>query len=86
VTDVEAELRAQLHEAVAGADYPVDGPTDLVPALPDGPATRFEAGDVRLTAMELATELGDHAVFPYADADALVDDVIAALRANGTID
>ncbi|WP_349815104.1 MTH865 family protein, partial [Escherichia coli] len=27
---------------------------DLVPALPDGPSTKFEAGDVTMTAMELA--------------------------------
>jgi len=38
---------------------------DLVPALPDGPATKFEAGDVSLTAMELAAKLGNEQEFPY---------------------
>jgi hypothetical protein len=33
-------VRAQFVEAFGGADYPVDGPTDLVPALPDGFAER----------------------------------------------
>lgn len=77
---VEDELRAQFVEAFEGADYPVGDPMDLVPALPDGPGTRFEAGDRRYTAMELAAKLGDHADFPYENVEALVDDVLDALH------
>lgn len=80
---VEAELRAQLADAFAGAEYPVDNQMELVPALPDGPTTRFETDDVSVTAMELATKLGDHQDFPYESADDLVDDVIAGMRAEG---
>lgn len=79
------EIRAQLHEAFAGADYPVEDQMDLVPALPSGPGTRFEAGDVSFTAMEMAAKLGGHQDFPYADVDSLVDDVVEGLRAEGIL-
>ena len=81
--DVESELREQLTEAFEGADYPVSNQMDLVPALPSGPGTRFEAGDVSFTAMELATKLGSHQEFPYDDVDTLVDDVIEGLKDQG---
>ncbi|PSQ42834.1 hypothetical protein BRD17_07615 [Halobacteriales archaeon SW_7_68_16] len=83
--DVEADLRAQLTEAFEGADYPVDNQMDLVPALPNGPTTRFEAGDVSVTAMELASRLGDTQEFPYDDVESLVDDVIAGMREKGLL-
>ncbi|WP_254531003.1 MTH865 family protein [Natrinema gelatinilyticum] len=80
----EAELRAQLTEAFEGADYPVSGPMELVPALPDGPSTKFESGDVSMTAMELSTKTsgGD---FPYDDVESLVDDLIEELKAQGKL-
>ncbi|AKH97319.1 MTH865 family protein [Halanaeroarchaeum sulfurireducens] len=74
------ELREQFVAAFEGADYPVDDPMDLLPALPDGPSTKFSADDVTLTAMDLATNLGDKANFPYDTVDALVDDVISSLE------
>ena len=81
----EEKLREQFREAFSGADYPVEGQMDLVPALPDGPGTTFEADDVRVTAMELAAKLGGHQDFPYEDVDTLVDDVMAGLKAEGVI-
>lgn len=86
MSDVEAELRGQFEEAFADASYPVESATDLLPALPDGPMTTFEAEDLRMTAMELGTEFGDAAEFPYESVDPLVDDLIAVLRADGRID
>ena len=83
--DVEAELRAQLVEAFEGADYPVSNQMDLVPALPNGPGTRFEAGDTSFTAMELAAKLGPHQEFPYEDVESLVDDVMTGLREEGMV-
>jgi hypothetical protein len=85
--EVEAELREQLHEAFSGADYPVDDQMDLVPALPNGPSTKFEAGDgeVSFTAMEMAAKLGSHQDFPYDDVDSLVDDVMEGLREEGVL-
>jgi hypothetical protein len=52
---------------------------DLVPALPNGPGTRFESGDFSMTAMELQTKLpgGD---FPYDDVEPFVDDIIENLK------
>lgn len=84
--DVEAELRQQLHDAFAGADYPVANQMKLVPALPNGPSTRFEAGDVSFTAMELATKLSGHQEFPYDDVDTLVDDIIQGLKNEGILE
>lgn len=85
MADVESELREQLVEAFEGADYPVNNQMDLVPALPEGPGTKFEAGDVTLSAMELASKLGGHQEFPYDNVDDLVDDVIEGLKAEGII-
>jgi len=83
--ETERELRAQLTDAFEGADFPVDSQMDLVPALPEGPSTRFEAGDVSFTAMELAAKLGGQQEFPYSDAESLVDDVMEGLEAEGML-
>ena len=73
------DLRQQFIDAFEGADYPINSPMDLVPALPNGPATSFKSGDFSMTAMELNTKLesGD---FPYESVDAFVDDVMAQLE------
>jgi len=73
------ELREQLVEAFEGADYPVSSPMDLVPALPNGPATTFESGDVSFTAMEL-NQKGGGGDFPYDDVESLTDDVLDGLE------
>ena len=79
----EAELREQMTDAFEGADYPVTSPMDLVPALPNGPSTKFESGDFSMTAMELNAKLdGD---FPYENPESFVDDVIEQLKAQGEI-
>ena len=78
------EIRDQMIEAFEGADYPVSSPMDLVPALPDGPGTKFESGDFTMTAMELNTKTsgGD---FPYDDVEPLVDDIIDDLKDQGEL-
>lgn len=78
--DVEDDIRSQLTDTLEGADYPVSSPMDLLPALPEGPGTKFEAGDVSFTAMELSTKLGAEQDFPYDDVEGLVDDVIEGLE------
>ncbi|MFB6141461.1 MAG: MTH865 family protein [Halosimplex sp.] len=72
------DLREQFTEAFEGADYPISSPMDLVPALPNGPGTKFESGDFSMTAMELNTKLGS-GNFPYDSVDAFVDDVMDQL-------
>ncbi|WP_049936985.1 MTH865 family protein [Haloplanus natans] len=83
--DVAADLREQFRAAFENADFPVTDQMDLVPALPDGPGTRFEAGDASFSAMELAANLDGHQEFPYESVDELVDDVMAALEAEGLL-
>ena len=85
MASVESELREQFTEAFAGADYPITGQMDLVPALPNGPGTTFTAGERTLTAMELASELSGHQDFPYENVESLVDDAIAGLKHEGVI-
>jgi Uncharacterized protein conserved in archaea len=85
MSSVESELREQFTEAFAGANYPITGQMDLVPALPDGPGTTFTAGDRTLSAMELASELSGHQDFPYENVESLVDDAIDGLKAEGVI-
>jgi hypothetical protein len=73
------DLREQFVEAFESADYPISSPMDLVPALPDGPGTRFEAGEFSMTAMELNTKLSSDN-FPYEDVESFVDDIIDQLE------
>ena len=73
------DLRQQMTEAFEGADYPISSPMDLVPALPNGPGTKFESGDFSMTAMELNTKLGG-GEFPYDSVDGFVDDVMEQLE------
>jgi hypothetical protein len=73
------DLREQMIDAFGGADYPISSPMDLVPALPNGPSTKFESGDFSMTAMELNTKLGG-GDFPYDTPEAFVDDVLDQLE------
>lgn len=74
------DLRRQFTNAFEDADYPVNSPMDLVPALPNGPGTTFEYGDVSFTAMELNQRAQGDADYPYDDVDALVDDLMSGLE------
>ena len=85
MSSTEDELRSQLTAAFEGADFPVNNQMDLVPALPNGPSTSFEAGDVSVTAMEMATKLGSYQDFPYDDVESLVDDVIEGMHETGIL-
>jgi hypothetical protein len=85
MSDIEEDLREQFTRAFEGADYPVSNQMDLVPAMPDGVGTRFEAGDISMTAMELGTKLSDEQEFPYEDVESLVDDLMAGLHAKGIL-
>lgn len=88
-----SDLRRQFVEAFEGANYPVNNPMDLLPALPEGPATTFESGDFSMSVMEMQNiDVDDVDVdtdpdFPYENVDALVDDLMdgteAYLRQEG---
>ena len=79
----EAALRSQMLEAFESADYPVASPMELLPALTNGPSTRFESGDFSMSVIELNQELD--AEFPYDSAEAMVDHIIEELRAAGKL-
>ncbi len=79
------ELREQFETAFEDAAYPVTSPMDLIPALPDGPATTFASGDFSMTALELNTELSGGVNFPFQDVDELVDTMIEQLEEEDLI-
>jgi hypothetical protein len=79
------EVRQQFEEAFEGADYPVNSPMDLVPALPQGPGTTFDVGDETITAMELNQEASGQGDYPYDSVDALVDDLMDGLEDEGYV-
>jgi hypothetical protein len=85
MSDAESELREQLTTTFSQATFPVSDPFELIPVLPDGPATEFQAGDVVIPAIELGTEYGEYQDFPYESVDALVDDIIEGLKAEDVI-
>lgn len=76
----EDSVRQQFTEAFEGANYPVNSPMDLVPALPNGPATQFEIGDESITAMELNQKAAGEADYPYETVDDLVDDLVEGMK------
>jgi hypothetical protein len=85
VSETEAELREEFLAAFGRAEYPLADPFELVPLLPDGSTTEFRAGEVVVPAVELGTRYGDYQDFPYESVDALVDDVVAGLNAEGEL-
>ena len=78
-----SELREQFTEAFEDADYPISSPMDLVPALPNGPSTKFESEEFSMTAMELNTKLDGE--FPYETVEEFVDEVMESLDAQDLI-
>jgi len=78
-----AEMRQQLTEVFGRAEYPVTEPFELIPLLPDGPATTFEAGGVTISAMDLGMGYAEYQEYPYREAESLVDDLMAGLRDDG---
>jgi len=76
-------VRQQFEEAFEGADYPVNSPMDLVPALPNGPGTQFDVGDETISAMELNQEASGQGDYPYDSVDDLVDDLMDGLEDEG---
>jgi hypothetical protein len=82
-SDTAGELRQELEDVFRDADYPVEGPMELIPALPDGPGTTFEAGDVSVGVMDLGAKYGDYQEYPYETAEDLIDDLMHGFREEG---
>lgn len=90
--DVE-ELRPQFIEAFEGADYPINSNMDLVPALPNGPATSFESNGVEFSILEMDNidetdgdtdiDIDESEVepeYPYEDVESFVDDLCEGME------
>lgn len=82
-SETAEKFRQELEETFSSADYPVDGPMELVPALPDGPSTTFEADDVTVEVMDLGMEYAEYQEYPYETAADLVDDLMHGFREEG---
>ena len=82
---IEAALRDQLISTFSRATYPVDDPFRLIPLLPDGPETEFCAGPVVIPAVDLGLKYKAYQQYPYESVEALVDDLIAAMKAEGDL-
>ena len=82
---IESALRDQLTSTFGRATYPVDDPFTLIPLLPDGPETEFRAGSVVIPAIDLGLKYREYQQYPYQSVEALVDDLIAAMKAEGDL-
>ncbi|MFC6755495.1 MULTISPECIES: MTH865 family protein [Haloarcula] len=81
----EACLREQFATTFGQATFPLRDPFELLPLLPDGPATEFEAGSVVVPAIDLGMVYGTYQTYPYDSVDALVDDLIHGLKQEGVL-
>ena len=83
--EIEAAIRDQLTATFGQATYPVADPFTLIPLLPDGPETEFHAGSVVIPAIDLGLKYREYQQYPYDSVEALVDDLIAAMKAEGDL-
>lgn len=79
----EVQMRQQLIEVFGEAEYPVMEPFELIPVLPDGAETTFEAGNITLGAMDIGMGYAEYQEYPYRSVEALVDDLMTGLRDEG---
>lgn len=81
----ELAFREQFEQTFSRADYPLRDPFELIPILPDGPGTEFEAGGITIPAIELGMTYGKYQSYPYESVQSLVDDLIIGLKREGTL-
>jgi len=81
----ETRLREQFLATFGQATFPLRDPFELLPLLPDGPATEFEAGPVVVPAIDLGMVYGKYQTYPYESVEPLVDDLIHGLEQEGVL-
>ena len=81
----EVALRQQFERTFGRAEFPVADPFELLPVLPDGPATEFEAEGVTVPAIDLGMTYGQYQTYPYHSVESLVDDLIDGLKQEGIL-
>jgi hypothetical protein len=83
--DPEVVLRDSFERTFGQAEYPLHDPFELLPHLPDGPGTVFQAGPVEVPAIDLGMRYGQYQTYPYDSVDELVEDLIRGLKAEGEL-
>lgn len=84
--ELKYEMRQSLKDEFGKAEYPVEGIRDFMFVLSNGPLTKFKAGDIEVSVMDLAMKSKKGADFPYEDVDSLVDDIMFALEEDDKFD
>ncbi|HOT07779.1 MAG: MTH865-like family protein [Methanosaeta sp. PtaB.Bin039] len=69
------EIRSQIIEALKGARFPINSPSDLLAALPYGADTRCRAGDVELSAGDAGKVL-KASDFPFKSSEQVADTIV----------
>lgn len=72
---VKDQIHAQITGALAGANFPIATPGDLIAAFPDGADTTCCVGDLKMTAGE-AGELLKPTDFPFKSAKDVADVIV----------
>ncbi|EHQ36492.1 MTH865 family protein [Methanoplanus limicola] len=72
---VKDQIHAQITGALAGAEFPIQTPEDLIAAFPDGADTACCAGDLKVTAGE-AGKLLKPDDFPFKSAKDVADVIV----------
>ncbi len=84
--DPAEAMRQELLAVFSRASYPVTDPLELIPIMPDGPATTFDAGEVSIGAMDLGMGYAEYQEYPYDSAETLVADLMRGLRDDGVFE
>ncbi|WP_245554483.1 MTH865 family protein [Methanocorpusculum bavaricum] len=72
---VKEQIHAQISGALAGANFPIKTPGDLIAAFPNGADTTCQVGDLKMTAGEAGTLL-TAADFPFKSAKSVADVIV----------
>jgi hypothetical protein len=72
---VREQIHSQISGALAGAQFPVKTPEDLIAAFPNGADTTCQAGDLKMTAGE-AGKLLKATDFPFKTAKDVADTIV----------
>jgi hypothetical protein len=72
---VKEEIHSQIEGALKNANFPINTPTELLAAMPNGAATKCKSGDVELTAGDAGKVL-TASDFPFKSAKQVADVIV----------
>ncbi|MBE0523198.1 MAG: MTH865 family protein [Methanosarcinales archaeon] len=73
--NIRDEIHSQIVMGLAGAQFPIKSPQDLLAGFPDGANTTCKAGDLEVTAGE-AGKLLKASDFPFNNAKDIADVIV----------